>query len=65
MQDSKDLFIFLDTKMLGNMYFGVPKATPMKAELQVRNDSSEIIKELRLSVKAIDMKSKSDIFLLI
>ncbi len=62
MQNIENLFIFLDTKQLGNMYFGNPSQTPMKAALKVRNDGDKKIEELRLSVKVTDIKSKLEIF---
>jgi len=62
MQELKDLFIFLNTKQLGNMYFGSPKETPMKATLQVRNDCGENIEELKISIEAFDIKNRAKVF---
>ena len=62
MQELKDLFIFLDTKQLGNMYFGSPKETPMKATLQLRNDSQKEIGEIVVSIDLFDVKNKSIVF---
>jgi len=56
------LFVFLDTEQLGNMYFGNPKITPMKATLKVRNDSEAIFDELRISINVADFRSNIELF---
>ncbi len=63
MQKLENLFVFLDTEQLGNMYFGKPEETPMKATLKIRNDNNVFqIDELRISVDVIDIKSKFNLF---
>ena len=62
MQELNNLFIFLDTQQLGNMYFGNPSEIPMNAVLKLRNDSEEIINELNISIEVIDIKSKAKLF---
>jgi len=62
-QNLENLFVFLDTEQLGNMYFGNPEETPMKATLKIRNDNNVFqIDELRISVDVVDIKSRFNMF---
>lgn len=62
MQESNNLFIFLDTQQLGNMYFGKIAETPMNAVLKFRNDSENTIDKLNVSINVTDIKSKAKLF---
>ena len=62
MDNLNDLFVFLDTNQLGNMYFGKPKQTPMRAVLKIRNDDSAMLSKLLIYVDVTDIKSKGKLF---
>ncbi len=57
-----NIFVFLDTAQLGNMYFGKPEETPMKATLKVRNDDTVKIDELKIHINVVDIRTKQNLF---
>ncbi len=62
MEKSNSIFLFLDTKQMGNMFFGDPKETPMITELYIRNDSDVKIESFQIDVKAHSMIDDSVVF---